>query len=219
MRSTPSPSEFSTMSSPALFLAGLHTTWLLRRGLLAAALLCLVGNLRLAAQAIAPFPIAPETPSAIAFADAAEHSSPAAAVAATPRRHRVVATFGPYTRHSGPGNYNSKPNFTTLERETVDHRSVGLSYFKNSFWQPCWFAHVGRRFTFSDRDEGFFVKIAAGVIYGYRSPHEKSVPLNYHGVSPAIIPSIGYKFKHTSVQLVVFGKNAGQIPMLSHDLR
>lgn len=66
-------------------------------------------------------------------------------------------------------------------------RSAGLSHFLNSFWQPCCFAHVGRRFTFRDREEGFFVKIAAGGIYGYRAPHEKWAPLNYRGISPTLM--------------------------------
>ncbi|MBI5692246.1 MAG: hypothetical protein HZC55_19355 [Verrucomicrobia bacterium] len=131
----------------------------------------------------------------------------------------LVATYGPYTRHTGKGDYNSHPNFVGLEWEDADRWAYGASYFKNSFSQPCWFAHVGRRFTFGNRDEGFFAKVLGGVIYGYRTPHEKSVPLNFRGFCPAVIPSVGYQSKGKAVHLAVYGKNAGQMLLLSWDLR
>ncbi|MEO6567815.1 MAG: hypothetical protein ABIO94_03555 [Opitutaceae bacterium] len=66
--------------------------------------------------------------------------------------------------------------------------------------------------------DGFFFKINGGVLYGYRPPHEKSVQLNFRGWCPAIVPSIGYKFKRTAIHMAVFGKNAGQMPLLTFDL-
>jgi hypothetical protein len=130
-----------------------------------------------------------------------------------------TASFGPYTRHTGKGIYNSKPKLRGLEWETGDRWTIGALTFKNSFWQPCWFAFGGRRMTFNGGNDGWFVKIVAGVIHGYKAPWANAVSLNYRANCPAVIPSVGCKFRHVTVQLVVFGVNAGQMPIISHDLR
>jgi hypothetical protein len=128
-------------------------------------------------------------------------------------------TYGPYNRHTGRGNYNCHPHFTGLEWGRPNHWALGASYFINSFSQSCWFTHASRSFTFTDSSDGVFVKIACGIIYGYRPPHEDSVPLNIRGFNPAIIPSAGYKWKHTALHLAIYGKNAGQMLLFSHEFR
>ena len=134
------------------------------------------------------------------------------------RRGRFVISYGPYTRHTGKGNYNANPEYAGFEWETTSRWSVGASHFKNSFSQPCWFVQAGRRFNFGVHDDGFFVKFAAGAIHGYHPPHADAVSLNFCGTCPAIVPSLGYKWKGMTFQLVVYGKNAGQMPLLTRDL-
>jgi hypothetical protein len=43
--------------------------------------------------------------------------------------------------------------------------------------------------------------------------------LNYRANCPALIPSFAYKFKGTSLHLVVYGRNAGQMLMIRRDRR
>jgi hypothetical protein len=51
-----------------------------------------------------------------------------------------------------------------------------------------------------------FVKVTAGILYGYVGQYKDKVPLNHGGFSPAIIPSIGYRLtEHDSVQVKVLG--------------
>ena len=193
-------------------------------GALALVLLPFFTTTRLTAQAATLRPTVGEITAHLAIdppdsTTLSDRPSPGAARPAGRKLSGLTATYGPYTRHTGKGHYNARSNFTGLEWETASRWSYGASYFSNSFWQPCWFAHASRRFTFSERDDGFFCKIAMGVIYGYQPPHADSVPFNVRGFCPAIIPSIGYKFKGTAVHLVVYGKNAGQMPLFSHDLR
>ena len=48
--------------------------------------------------------------------------------------------------------------------------------------------------------------VAGGILYGYVGKYQNKVPLNEHGFSPAIIPSLGYKLtEHDSVQVKLLG--------------
>ena len=52
-------------------------------------------------------------------------------------------------------------------------------------------------------------------------PHKQAGQLasGHSNMVAAIIPSIGYKLRGVSLHLAVYGKNAGQMPLLSVDLR
>src|SRR6185436_4346346 len=130
-----------------------------------------------------------------------------------------IATYGPYTHHTGKGPYNSHPAYRGLEWESPERWTVGGADFKNSFSQPCWYAFAGKRFILKHHSGRFFAKVTGGVIYGYKPPHADAVPINWRGYTPAIIPSLGYQYKNVSVQLVVFGRAYGAMPMISCDLR
>jgi hypothetical protein len=144
--------------------------------------------------------------------DAHPHSRPE-------RTGTFVVSFAPYAHHTGKGNYNSRADFRALEWESPEQWSIGGASFRNSFAQPCWYAFGGRRFTLKHHSGRFFAKITAGVIYGYKSPHRDAVPLNCGGYSPAIIPSLGYRYKNVSFQLIVFGRAYGAMPMMGWELR
>jgi hypothetical protein len=140
-------------------------------------------------------------------------------VTSSPERLPWTLTYGPYNRHTGPGNFNCHPQFTSLEVGRRGHWSLGASHFVNSFSQSCWFAHASRQFVVGGREQGFFAKFTCGLMYGYRSPHQDSVPLNFRGFNPAVIPSAGYQWKHSAVHLAVYGKNAGQMLLFSHSFQ
>ena len=140
-------------------------------------------------------------------------------VAPTEPPGRFVATYGPYTHHTGRGNYNSRPAYHGLEWETPDRWTIGGAAFRNSFSQPCWYAFAGKRFKLKHRSGRFFAKVTGGIIYGYKPPHADAVPLNWRGFTPAIIPSLGYEYKNVIFQFTVFGRAYGAMPSIGFVLR
>ena len=82
-----------------------------------------------------------------------------------------------------------------VEREHPNGKIDGISYFSNTFGQDSVYF-----FPFGAVYKGIFgmpklsVKWTAGIIYGYKAPFEKKVPLNYKGFAPAIIPAVTYDF-------------------------
>jgi hypothetical protein len=84
-----------------------------------------------------------------------------------------------------------------------------VSFFSNSFGQPSVYLYAGQQFNGLLGSPKLFVKVTAGILYGYVAPYEDKVPLNFHGFSPAIIPSLGYKISpQDSLQMKLLG-NAG----------
>jgi hypothetical protein len=120
--------------------------------------------------------------------------------------HRGEFTISPYTIHWS-NNPEHKPVFlVALDEQVPGNRFCGLALFSNSFGQPSAFVYVGQQYNDWLSIPKLFVKVTAGLMYGYVSPYENKVPLNYKGFNPAIIPSIGYKLTaHDSVQVKVLG--------------
>jgi hypothetical protein len=69
--------------------------------------------------------------------------------------------------------------------------------------------YAGQQYNELMGNPKLFVKVTAGILYGYVGKYQNKVPLNHNGFSPAIIPSIGYRLsEHDSLQVKVLG-NAG----------
>ncbi len=118
--------------------------------------------------------------------------------------------FSPFTHHF---RYNSdhKPVWSVgIERESADRQLFGLMGFSNSFGQPSAYLYYGRKFNnVLNLSESLYAKLSIGLMYGYKSPFDDEVPLNYNGFSPAIIPAIGWTIdKNWSVQVNVLGTAA-----------
>jgi hypothetical protein len=116
----------------------------------------------------------------------------------------------PWTHH-----YRYSPEYKPvwalgMERETSDHALYGLALFSNSYGQPSAYAYYGHVFNnVTSWSESLYVKMTVGVIYGYVHPYEDKMLLNYHGFSPAIIPSLGWHLDHDwSVQANFLGTAA-----------
>jgi hypothetical protein len=131
--------------------------------------------------------------------------------------HRGEISFSPYTHHWSRSPEHKHVVLVALDEQLPGDRLCGVSLFGNSFGQPSVYVYAGQQFN---RVMGFpqlFVKLTAGILYGYVQPYEDKVPLNHNGFSPAIIPAIGYQFTpQDSAQLKVLG-NAGL--MLSYGRR
>lgn len=123
--------------------------------------------------------------------------------------HRGEFTFSPYTHHWNYSAEHKPVVLVALDEQVPGDRFCGVAFFSNSFGQPSTFVYVGQQFNNLLDNPRLFVKVTAGVLYGYVGQYQHKVPLNHGGFSPAIIPSVGYRLtEHDSVQMKVLG-NAG----------
>ncbi len=123
--------------------------------------------------------------------------------------HRGEISFSPYTHHWSRSPEHKHVVLVSLDEQLLGNRFCGVSLFSNSFGQPSVYVYAGQQFNGVLGVPRLFVKLTAGILYGYVQPYEDKVPLNHNGFSPAIIPAIGYQLTpHDSVQIKVLG-NAG----------
>jgi hypothetical protein len=121
---------------------------------------------------------------------------------------QVMLQFGPYVYHRFHDvSHNDLPLLVGFEWESASRFEVGANYFENSFYQPCFYAYIGKRWFLKSEDSGFYVKITGGPLYGYKEPYEDKVPFNHNGYGWAIIPALGYQYQRANAQLVLLGLN------------
>ena len=94
---------------------------------------------------------------------------------------------------------------------------LGYSYFNNSFGQKSQYIYGGRWWPISERYPNLYVKLTGGVLLGYKKPYEDKVPFNHNGVSPGIVPALGYKSGPFNVQMNLLG-GAGVMFTAGYDL-
>ncbi len=129
------------------------------------------------------------------------------AVAGAPEpAHRGEFTFSPYTIHWSSNPEHKPVVLVALDEQLPGGRLCGISLFSNSFGQPSTYLYAGQQFNQLLGQPGLFLKVTAGILYGYVGQYQNKVPLNRHGFSPAIIPSLGYQLTtHDSVQVQLLG--------------
>ncbi|QEI07683.1 ABC transporter ATP-binding protein [Pigmentiphaga aceris] len=115
----------------------------------------------------------------------------------------------PYTMHWSHDD-DHKPVFALgIERIDQDRSLWGASAFRNSFGQASAYVYYGRQWDHFLGQPALYAKISGGLMYGYRGKFRNKVPLNVGGVSPAIVPAIGYRVTpQSAVQLNVLGTAA-----------
>ena len=115
-------------------------------------------------------------------------------------------TLAPYAYH---WNYNPehRPVFLgAIDRHVAGDRFCGLALFRNSFGQPSAYVYVGKQWNNLMGNPQLFIKVSAGLIYGYKGKYQNKIPFNDYGIAPAVIPSLGYAFTPTdSAQVFVLG--------------
>jgi hypothetical protein len=101
-------------------------------------------------------------------------------------------------------------HLVAVERQRENGRVHGGAFFTNSFGQPTgyWYPY-GKHYANLFGSKGWYAKYTAGLMYGYVGKYEDKVPLNYNGLSFAIVPALGYQAsKQWAVQLNVLGAAA-----------
>lgn len=123
------------------------------------------------------------------------------------RNKEVRWQFSPYTYHYSEDPEHKPVVMIGLERESADHSIDGAAFFTNSFGQPTvyWYP-LGHSYKAVGGIEDLSIKWTAGLLYGYRAPYESKVPMNFRGLSPALIPAVVYEFDPgRSVQVNILG--------------
>ncbi len=119
---------------------------------------------------------------------------------------RIMIQYGPYAHHfSKNPDHNNTPNLVGIELENPSRFLVGASFFMNSFNQESGYIYFGKRWFFGQGGQGFYGKLTAGPLIGYRGEYEDKVPLNYNGLSPGVVPALGYQYRRANAQFIVFG--------------
>ena len=133
------------------------------------------------------------------------------ASAAQPRDGNLLSfQFSPYTRHNTFDEAHKNVWAVGLEREHPNGKLDGVSLFRNSFGQPSAYLYPwGGVYRSIGGIQPLSFKWTAGLLYGYKDPYEKKVPLNYRGFSPGAIVSLAYEIKPGwSAQINVLGTAA-----------
>lgn len=129
----------------------------------------------------------------------------------------VMLQAGPYVYHrTNETDHNDLPILIGVEWESASHLELGASYFKNSFYQPCLYVYIGKRWFLNTAEDGAYIKLTGGPLYGYKGEHEDKIPFNYRGLGLGIIPGIGYQYQRANAQLVILG-TAGLLMTIGYD--
>lgn len=122
---------------------------------------------------------------------------------------RVMAGVGPYVYHRiDNSDHNQWPRLIGVEYETGSHWLGGAAAFKNSYYQNTAFLYAGKRWFIPSVNENLYVKLTAGLVYGYRKPYEDKLPVNHDGFGIGIVPALGYQFGRANVQIQFLGTDA-----------
>ncbi|TXT35306.1 MAG: hypothetical protein FD135_4988 [Comamonadaceae bacterium] len=104
--------------------------------------------------------------------------------------------FSPLTYHYSEDPNHKRVVMIGLEREHANRSLDGVAFFTNSFGQPTIYLYPwGRTYPSIAGVDKLSIKWTAGLLYGYRDPYENKVPLNFRGLSLALIPAVTYEFK------------------------
>jgi hypothetical protein len=112
---------------------------------------------------------------------------------------------GTYTHYGDSEDYAGNNILASAEAVNPDDELVGLALFDNSFGQFSQYLYTGKSWNFSGNWQGFHTKLTAGLIHGYKGEFRNKIPLNSHGVAPAIVPSLGYSNDRYGADVIILG--------------
>ena len=122
---------------------------------------------------------------------------------------RVMLEFGPYVAHRLDNRgHNQWPHLVGAEWESGSHWLGGAAAFRNSYYQNAAYLYAGRRWFLDPVNQNLYVKLTAGVVYGYKEPFEDRLPVNNNGYGLGFVPALGYQFGRANAQIVFLGAAA-----------
>ena len=134
---------------------------------------------------------------------------PPGAAAQTPRLDQLEANASPLTVHFTPSDEHKTVWLLGLTNVAADGTVVSGAVFSNSFGQASVTAQWGQRQRGVLGHDKWYWQWTVGPVYGYAAPYNRKVPLNYRGLSPVVIPSLGYQLADkAAVQLSLLGNSA-----------
>lgn len=122
---------------------------------------------------------------------------------------QLEANLSPATLHFAPSDEHRPVWLAGLTRVAADGAVVSAAVFSNSFGQAAVTVQYGQRYLRPFGRAGWYWQWTVGPVFGYAAPYNRKVPLNYGGLSPVVIPSLGYQLNaKTSIQFTLLGNSA-----------
>ena len=82
---------------------------------------------------------------------------------------------------------------------------VGAAAFDNSFGQSSQFVFGGLLWRPVEAHQQFYVKVAAGVLHGYKNEFKDRIPYNRGGWAPGLVPAVGYCYTRFCGEMILYG--------------
>jgi hypothetical protein len=116
-----------------------------------------------------------------------------------------------YTKHfdSDPDHVNNQ-KLIGLEMQMTNNWLFGFATFDNSFGQQSEYLYAGYKWSLFHSQHWYF-KVTGGLLHGYKEPYEDKIPLNGLGVAPAILPTLGFRYKFFVAEVSLAGLAAAHV--------
>jgi hypothetical protein len=113
-----------------------------------------------------------------------------------------------YTRHFDPQpEHVNKQKMLGVEAQMMNNWLFGFASFDNSFGQRSEYLYAGYKWALFHSRYWYF-KLTGGLLYGYKEPYEDKIPLNGLGIAPAILPTLGFRYKFFATEVNLAGNAA-----------
>jgi len=113
-----------------------------------------------------------------------------------------------YTKHFEPDpDHVNHQKLLGIEAQMTNNWLFGFASFDNSFGQRSEYLYAGYQWALFHSKFWHF-KLTGGLLYGYKEPHEDKIPLNGLGVAPAIVPTLGFRYKFFVTEVNLLGNAA-----------
>jgi hypothetical protein len=110
-----------------------------------------------------------------------------------------------YTKHFDPDPEHVNHQKTIgVEVQMTNNWVFGLASFDNSFGQRSEYLYAGYKWDLF-RSRYWYFKLTGGLLHGYKEPYEDKIPLNGLGVAPAILPTLGFRYKFFVTEVSLAG--------------
>ena len=116
-----------------------------------------------------------------------------------------------YTKHFDPDpDHVNNQKMLGFEMRMTNKWILGFAAFDNSFGQNSQYLYAGYQWQLFQSRYWYF-KLTGGLLHGYKEPYEDKIPFNGLGIAPAILPSLGFRYKYFVSEFHLAGLAAATI--------